>query len=288
MFNPREAFLNLQKLLKNSILRTIFILNSKRLYLDYNRQGHTMIKSWSLQNKLLLGIILLVAVLLVAAIFSAWNNKLFDDYNRSIISNADTYGEENALLTAENINYSDIFKTDRLSVPGNFSSDYSAYAHANFIDAEVINFYNGVFESLKPGEHVSVLFNYSAYVYAMDKIQVVYDPDAVPIWKRLGAEIDPARVYILSSNGTILDEYDALGRYAYGNNSGIHEVQASAIYYEFSNCYFVKMRFEYYEFGGGEGIDIGFAHLRHSEVHQTVILDGNLTPLFICINESHF
>jgi hypothetical protein len=76
----------------------------------------------------------------------------------------------------------------------------------------------------------------------------------------------------------------ALTKYAYGDNSGIQEVQANATDFEFSNCYAVKMNLYYCEFGNG---DNGFAPFAFSEVHKTVILDENLTPLFICIKESH-
>jgi hypothetical protein len=123
-------------------------------------------------------------------------------------------------------------------VLGNVSAiDFPGYTFANFIDAEVINFYNGLFENLKPGEHTSVTFNYSAEVFSMDKIQAVYDPYP----ENIEYNVDTARVHILSSNGEVLDEYDALTRYAYDDNSGIQEIQANATNFEFSNCYIVKM-----------------------------------------------
>src|SRR3990172_6939590 len=89
-----------------------------------------MISGWALQNKLLLGIILLIAFLLAVVIFAAMNANpgWWSNYHKSIVRGTDTPEEENVLLIAENINYSEIFKTDR------FAGKY-----AQFIDAEVIN-----------------------------------------------------------------------------------------------------------------------------------------------------
>ena len=243
-----------------------------------------MIAGWVLRNKLLLGIILVAGVSSAILVVTIYCENNPSNYNKSIVRNADTLEEENALLTAENINYADIFDFERFTVLGNVSAiDFPGHTFANFIDAEVVNFYDGLFENLKPGEHTSVTFNYSAEVFPMDEIQVVYDPYP----ENTEYNVDTARVRISSSNGEVLDEYGALTRYAYGDSSGIHEVQANATDFEFSNCYAVKMNFYYWEFGKGDNGGIGFAPFAFSEVHQTVIIDENLTPLFICVKESH-
>jgi hypothetical protein len=76
-----------------------------------------MIRGWALRNRLLLGIILLIAILSaisIASIYGVISNKPASNYNKSIIHSTDTSEEENALLTAENINYADVFNKERL------------------------------------------------------------------------------------------------------------------------------------------------------------------------------
>jgi hypothetical protein len=76
-----------------------------------------MIRGWALRNRLLLGIILLIAILSaisIASIYGVISNKPASNYNKSIIRSTDTSEEENALLTAENINYADVFNKERL------------------------------------------------------------------------------------------------------------------------------------------------------------------------------
>jgi len=60
----------------------------------------------------------------------------------------------------------------------------------------------------------------------------------------------------------------------YGDNSGIQEYQASAIDFEFSNCYVVDMKLGYIEVYGNLG---GFWY----NIYQTVIMDESFKPLFI-------
>jgi hypothetical protein len=214
-------------------------------------------------------VVIITASIAVAVYFGVSQNSP-NKYEKSIIRNTDTAEEENALQAAENINYTDIFKIGRLTGAGLSNSnisDYSQYTYANFIDAEVLNYYEARYESLK-GKLWGLSFYYSADVYAWDKIQAVYVTPPT---------MYPDTVRISGSNGTILNEYCGYEcRYAYGNNSGIQEIQVSAIDFEFSNCYIVEMRLDYSEAPGNLS---GF----HCIVYQTVIVDGNLKPLLICV-----
>lgn len=216
-------------------------------------------------------VVIITASIAVAVYIAVNQNSANKNYSeKSIIRNTDTPEEENALQAAENINYTDIFKIGRLTGLGLSSSnlsDYSQYTYANFIDAEVLNYYEARYESLK-GKLWSMGFYYNANVSAWDKIQAVYVTPPT---------MYPDTVRISGSNGTILNEYSGYEcRYAYGNNSGIQEIQASAIDFELSNCYIVEMRLDYSEAPGNLS---GF----HCIVYQTVIVDGNLKPLLICV-----
>jgi hypothetical protein len=239
-----------------------------------------MIAGWAMRNKLLLGFVLLVAVLSAVVIYGMINHPAWwCNYNKSITRNADTPEEENAILTAEGINYTGIFSIDRFEGYGGFRD----WVWANFIDTEVVKNYEDLIDGLKPGEYRSASLTYSADVRTLDHIHAVY----APYPENPEYVVDTSRVQLLSANGAVLSEYGASTRYAYGNISGIHEVQAGAVDYEVSDCYVVEMRLKL-ELIEPSGDGVGFTAFYQSDVRQTVIIDGNLTPLLVCVNETHF
>ncbi len=219
--------------------------------------------------------ILLIALLMVALVAVSYIlltrldllNNSTGSYVKSIVRNTDNAEEENALSTAENANYTDTFKVERFEGYTN-SSDYSQYTWANFIDAEVINYYDVRFESLK-GKPKDMQFSYEANVYAWNQIGVVYVPDA-----------DSIRV--LSLNGTVLFEnanYTGLSwgmRFAYRNDSGYREIQAGEINFSFSKSYVVEMKLLYSE-------TYGSLAAFWSDVYEIIIVDERLEPLLLCV-----
>jgi hypothetical protein len=239
-----------------------------------------MIAGWVIRNKLLLGFILLVAVLSAFVIYGMMSHPAWwCNYNKSITRNADTPEEENALLTAETIDYTGILSVDRFEGSGGFRD----WVWANFIDAEVVKNYAELIDNLKPGEYRSASLTYNADVHAVDNIHAV----CAPYPENPEYVVDISRVQLLSANGSVLDEYGASTRYAYGNTSGIHEAQASTVDYRFSDCYVVEMRLSL-ELIEPSGDGVGFTAFYQSDIRQTVILDGNLAPLLVCVNETHF
>ena len=126
------------------------------------------------------------------------------------------------------------------------SSDYSQYTWANFIDAEVINYYDVRFESLK-GKPKDMEFSYEANIYAWNQIRVVYVPAPE------NGSLDADSIRVLSLNGTVLFEnadYTGPGwgmRFAYRNDSGYREIQAGEINFSFSKSYVVEMKLLYSE-----------------------------------------
>ena len=217
-------------------------------------------------------VVIITASIAVAVYVAANQNSANKNYyEKSIVRNPHTAEEENALSVAENLNYTDIFKVYRFMASGvgyNNLSISSKYVYANFIDAEVLNYLDARYESLK-GKIWAVVFNYTANASLWDKIHAVYVPPPEN-------EYAP-RVRVLSSNGTILNEYyEGQVRYAYGNSSGIQKVEANTVDFEFSSCYVVEISLEYDEAYSLVG---GFQCI----VHQSVIVDGNLKPLFIIV-----
>ncbi len=155
-------------------------------------------------------------------------------FKKSIARDVDTAEKQNALSTAENVNYIEVFNISRFSEwmgkgndyglgsPSDYNSSgtYPAYVYADFIDATVINYYDTRFEDLK-GKIMYLDFNYNATISPEDKIHAVYVP-AAENESRYTAEIR-----FLSSNGSILNANREFVRCAYDNSSGIHEIQAN-------------------------------------------------------------
>ena len=187
-------------------------------------------------------------------------------YNKSIIINTDNTEEENALSTAENTNYTSIFKVERF-YGYNGTDYYGHYTWAQFIDKEVLNYYEERFERLK-GQPRNMTFSYEANVYAWNQIGVVYIPDTYSI-------------HAVSSNGTILFKnanYTGPNfgmRFFCRNDSGYQEIQTGQINFSFSTSYVVEMKLKYSE---------NYAPLAGfmSDVHQIIIVDEHFEPLFLC------
>ena len=186
-------------------------------------------------------------------------------YDKSIIVNTDTAEEENALSVTENINYTSIFKVERFySVGGSGSYNYT---WANFIDKEVLKYYEERFESLK-GQPRNMTFSYEANVYSWNQIDVVYASSTYPI-------------QVVSSNGTILfrnANYTGVNfgmRFFSQNDSGYQEIQASQINFSFTTSYVVEMKLKYSETYNPLA---GYM----SNVYQIIIVDEQFEPLFLC------
>ncbi len=247
--------------------------------------SYSVIVIKSLKKKLLaiiLFVIVLVAVgYLVLSLLNSAN--VAGKFEKSIVRNADTAEKENALSAAENANYMEIFNTDRFSgwmhndsslgSPNDYNSSATpSYAYANFVDAEVARYYDARFEYLK-GKVMDIRFTYSTNVSTCNGIRAVYVPaqgnESMPI----------TAVSILDSDDNVLDQYSASAKFAFSNSSGILETQATAVDFEFSNCYVVEMRLQYSE------VHAPLAAF-FSDVQQTVIVDENFRPVFLCIQAS--
>jgi hypothetical protein len=241
----------------------------------------------SLRRKIVLIVTLFIVALVTVSSILVFQLALKQDNaskcKKSIVRDIDTAEKENALIAAENVNYSGTFGISRfegwgshndysLGSPEDYnSSSYPRYAYANFIDSVVIEYYDTRFETLR-GKPMYMEFNYSANVRVWDKIHAVYVPPPE------NKDINWARVQLLDTNGTILFDCQAFRtyRYAYGSNSGIQEIQADAIDFEFFNCYIVEMKLRYDE---GYGPVSGF----FSRVSQTIIVDENFNPLLLFV-----
>jgi hypothetical protein len=196
--------------------------------------------------------------------FSFWRSK-------SITRVTHSSAEENALQAAEHINFTRIFNIPR-GIPANLN-DYGNQYVAEYIDADVVNYYEGKFEYMKETPY-GVYLNYTSNVSVWDGVQVVYVPPPE------NESIISAMVLIRSSNDTVLNEIrGGNGRYAYESDSGVQEIQETTIDFSFLNCFVVEMELGYGEIHGVLGA-YGF------NIYQTVIMDENFNPLFIRLSSN--
>jgi hypothetical protein len=171
----------------------------------------------------------------------------------AIIRSANTMEEKRALAAVEDLNATEAFNMPPFT--------WNGYAYANFIDSEVINYYNSSYESARE----TVQFSYSANVYTWNQTHAVYD-------KVSGS------ASVSSSNGTIW--FPSAGRYAYLNSSRYQEIKVDKIDFSFSNCYVVEMNLGYSQFLGPTA---GFS----CNVYQIVIVNEDFKPILLCTQSQH-
>ena len=171
-----------------------------------------------------------------------------------IVRNTNTTEEQRALAAAEDLNATDVF---------NLAPFTGGYACANFIDSEVINYYNNSYERSHETDH----FSYSASVYSWNQTHAFYDNAT-------------SSVCVSSPNGTIFfpsaSGWGSQGLYAYLNSSVYQEVSALEIDFSFPSCYVVEMNLGYSQFLGPTA---GFM----SNVYQIVIVNEDFEPVLLCV-----
>jgi len=194
-------------------------------------------------------------------------------YEKAIVRNTDNVEEAHALTIAENINYSDIF-----NLPAFTSWDQNedwGYTWTEFIDANVVEYYDYRFENLK-GQPERIDFHYVANVFTWSQIQVVYVP--VPKGE---TRVDDA-IHILSTNGSILYTVEKWETsFAYRNNSEYRRVEAEEINFSLPKSYVIAMKLEYDETWAPLA---GFG----CNVYQTIILDQDFAPFLLCVQSDHY
>ena len=181
-------------------------------------------------------------------------------YERSIVRNTSNVEEANALTIAENSNYSEIFNLQRFTTSNHYET--WAYTWANFIDTQVIEYYDNRFENLKPED---IKFHYEANVSTWDQVRVVYD-DAMQVLSRNGS--------VLWKNSHWWDT--SLMKFAYRNDSEYQEITAEEINFSLSKSYVIEMTLDYDEIWGPLSGSFTW-------VSQIIIVDQDLEPLLLCI-----
>ena len=201
-------------------------------------------------------------------------------YERTIVRNTRDVEEANALTIAENSNYTEIFNLQRFTTWNH--NETWAYTWANFIDTQVIEYYDDRFENLKGriiGKPEGIRLHYEANVYTWDQIRVVYVPAPE------GANIYDDAIQILSLNGSVLFENAQYTgprwgmKFACRNDSEYQRVTAEEISFSLSKSYVIEMTLDYDEIWGPlAGFFVG--------VYQIIIVDQDFLPFLFCVQSS--
>jgi hypothetical protein len=208
----------------------------------------------------------------------------------SVTRNFGTPEEERALTATESVNYAAIMQKERF----NGSSDpgtYNGYTYANFIDTEVIKYYQARYDSQqKQTSPKGVTLNYMANVTKLARVRVFNSPggimmnyqnEPIPWHNNTVVFYDIGNSALLATANFMVDSssYNPYNRVFYKNQSE-YQVLQPEFDLTFSDCYFIEMKFQYSEYHAPLA---AFG----SDVYQIVILDRNLDPLLIGIYTGH-
>ena len=163
-------------------------------------------------------------------------------YERKIARNIDNQEEERALLTAESINYSDISSLERFDG----SSDPEAYLHpgtylaytgANFIDSEVINYYETRYDNLRgkydPKYPKQIELTYEANATKRTEFRIYNSPAPEGVtWHNI-------TIVMSATNGSVSFN-SGLMQFFYRNQS-IYQMVEWEYDFNVSDCYVVEM-----------------------------------------------
>ncbi len=213
---------------------------------------------------------------LVAMSYFTWS-QLFPQipqrYERNIARNVDNQEEESALVAAESVNYSTITSLERFdgsSDPQAYLNPgtYLEYTYANFIDLEVINYYETRYDSLQgKGYPRQIKLNYEANVTKRSEFRVYNSPPPE------GAAWYNTTIVISAPDGSVAIKDPAHMQFFYQNQSGYQMVERGYDF-NFSDCYVVEMELVYSE---------GYAPTAAfwSDTDQIVVLDRNFSPVLV-------
>lgn len=225
---------------------------------------------------LLITLVGVVSVVISYFVFTRFIVKLENNvkYEKSIVRNTSNLDEQNALTIAENSNYSDIFKLRRFVIGGSPNETWP-YTWANFIDTQVIEYYDDRFENLK-GIPESIEFRYAANVSTWNQIRVTYVPAPE------GGNIHDDAIQVLSPDGSVLFENAKYTGptwgmiFAYRNDSKYQKILAEEIDLSLSKSHVIEMTLIYNE------IWAPIAAF-YAKVYQIVIVNQDFVPLLFCV-----
>lgn len=204
--------------------------------------------------------------------------QIAQKYEKNIVRNLDNQEEERALAAAESLNYSAIVSLERFdgsSDPQAYlnPSTYLAYTYANFIDSEVINYYETRYNNQQgKGYPKAIEFNYTADVTKQSEFRIFNSPAPEGVtWHNI-------TIVFSTADGSFWSKNSGNMKFFYKNQSNYRMVEWNYDF-NFSDCYVVEMKLGYSEY---------YAPLAafHSDVYQILILDRNFIPFLLGVESS--
>jgi len=219
---------------------------------------------------LAVGLIILVAISLLA-----WNLLNLDippKYEKNITRNIDNSEEENALTVAETVNYSKISSLERF-VGSNNPQDYLhpdtylSYTGANFIDSEVINYFETRYENQRGKIYPrQIELNYEANVNKYSNFRIYNSPAPEGVgWHNITIVMSAPKGPVSFNSGQM--------RFFYKNQSN-YQMTEWEYDFNFSNCHAIEMKFRYSEIYAPTAAF-------YSTIHQIVVLDQEMEPILV-------
>ncbi len=221
-------------------------------------------------------IVAVCSVALVVVSLFVWTNfgqQIPLKYERSINRNFNCQEEEQAISVAESVNYSDVISLNRFDGPSDIESylhpgTYLSYTYANFIDSEVIKYYDARFSNLQgKGSPKRIELTYEANVTKQPEFRIFNSPA-------------PEGVTWHNTTIVIIAPDDSVRRLSSGNmkffyqNLSSYQMVEWGYDFNFSDCYVVEMKLVYSEV---------YAPVAAfwSDVYQILVLDRNFMPVLL-------
>ena len=167
-------------------------------------------------------------------------------FEKSISRNFDNQEEERALAAVESINYSAIVSLERFDG----SSDPEAYLHpgtylsytwANFIDSEVIGYYETRYDNMQGKIFPKQIeLTYQANVQNRSEFRIFNSPPPE------GAKWYNTTVFMSASNGSFIIK-DPVHIQFYFRNESSYQMIERGYDFNFTDCYVVEMKLTYSE-----------------------------------------
>ena len=203
---------------------------------------------------------------IILSFCGCFENGLSDygHYYRDIDRNTDNAKEAKALEAAENFNYGEVFNIERF--------ENGEFTYANFVDSQVIEYYDHEFEEMEESEaEHDIEFIYKADVYNISELKINYD--YIPDYFEYQLKIYDKSEKIFTIKGEILPKIIAVFN---DSNYSLMDINQD-LELEFSDVYLVYQDFKYSDFWGPKA---GRATL----IEQIVVLNREYQPIFIFID----
>ena len=230
-------------------------------------------------------VVCIVAVFSVSMLAWGLSNGIFAQLSGRGFGDFD---EERVLTAAESVDYVAITNKSRFAT-STYDEIYGyPQTFANFVDKEVLDYYQTRYNyQQKQTSPKNVSIDYVTNVIKLDNVHILTETQAshipnIPYTAISFYDLDSSTHLAIDPMpaNTYTDVF-CKEQSGYKVLTG-YTVLQSACDSTFSNCYVVEMKFDYHENNGR--LLPGFS----SRVHQIVVLDQNLVPVWIGISVGHF